>query len=113
MSPRLLFLFSAVSLIACAGGSWTVKKTGLDGKTTVTGDPESLARHEAQRRHRPTTRARSRPPPRAARPIHRSGRVRALRLEDLKKALNAQQANDAIVRELSAEPLFRVKTVGA
>ena len=114
MSPRLLFLFSAVSLVACAGGSWTVKKTGLDGKTTVTGDPESLARHEAQQKAQADYASAIAAAPRrgATDPIEVVVFEPSVS-EDLKKALNAQQANDAIVRELSAEPLFRVKTVGS
>jgi hypothetical protein len=113
MSPRLLSLLSAVSLAACAGGSWTVKTTGLDGKTTVKGDPESIARHEAQQKAQDDYASAIAAAPRrgATDPIEVVVFEPSVS-EDLKKALNAQQASDTIVRELSAEPLFRVKKVG-
>lgn len=114
MSPRLLSLLSAVSLAACAGGNWTVKTTGMDGKTTVKGDADSIARHEAKQKAQEDYASAIAAAPRrgAMDPID----VVVLEpsvSEDLKKALNAQQASDTIVRELSAEPLFRVKKVGS
>ena len=101
MSPRLLSLLSAVFLAACAGGNWTVKTTGMDGKTTVKGDPESIARHEAQQKAQEDYAS-------AIAAAPRRGAMDPIDVvlfepsvsEDLKKALNAQQASDAIVREL-------------
>lgn len=114
MTPRLFPLLSVVSLAACAGGNWTVKTTGLDGKTTVKGDAESMAKHEAQQKAQDDyASAIAAAPRRAATDPIEVVVFEPSVSEDLKKALNAQQASDTIVRELSAEPLLRVKKLGS
>jgi hypothetical protein len=112
MTARLLSLALAASLAGCAGATWTSSTTGLDGKTKVRGDAESVARHEAQVQEQEAyAKAVAGAPRRAAMDPIEVVVLEATVAENLKGGLDAVKAQELFVRELSSEPLFRVKPV--
>jgi hypothetical protein len=109
MTARLLALACTAALAACAGGTWTTKTTGADGRTTVRGDAQSVARHEAQENEKEAyARALAAAPRRGPMdPIEVV--VLEATLADSLKGIDAAQAQVLFVKELEGEPLFRVK----
>ena len=110
MTIRVLAVACCAALAACAGGSWTMKTTGADGKTTVRGDADSVARHEAQQKEKDEyARALAAAPRRGPMDPIEVVVLEATVAENLKGSLDAAQAQAVLVKELEGEPLFRVK----
>ncbi len=103
----------ALSLVGCAGGTWTTTTRGFDGKTTVTSsDPAEQARIDAAEREQEAyAKAIAAAPRRSAQAPIQVAVFEATVADALAQSLDRKQLDESLLRELSADPLLRIVPV--
>lgn len=103
----------ALTLVGCAGGTWTTTTRGFDGKTTVTSsDPAEQARIDAAEREQEAyAKAIAAAPRRSAQAPIQVAVFEATVADALAQSLDRKQLDESLLRELSADPLLRIVPV--
>ncbi|MCP3101595.1 hypothetical protein LZ198_22215 [Myxococcus sp. K15C18031901] len=105
----------ALSLVGCAGATFTTTRTGLDGKTVVTSsDPAEQARIDAAERDREAyAKAIADAPRRSPGAPIEIAVFETTVAEELARSLDRKQLDEMLHRELSSDATLRIVSVGS